>query len=90
MSSVALYDVIWCMCVYSYLYSLEKSRFLNYQLFLESPAFNDDYINVTLIGDKHFEICEGAAMEYSSQNNRRTHKEPGKQAEWNIWKTYMQ
>lgn len=50
------------MFVYSYLYSLEKSRFLNYQLFLESPAFNDDYINVTLIGDKDFEICEGAAM----------------------------
>lgn len=50
------------MYVYSYLYSLEKSRFLNYQLFLESPAFNDDYINVTLIGDKDFKICEGAAM----------------------------
>lgn len=51
------------MCVYSYLYSLEKSKFLNYQLFLGILAFYDDYIDVTVIADKAFEICEGAAME---------------------------
>lgn len=68
MSSVALCDMMWfdvCVCVCSYLYSLEKSIFFDYQLFLGILAFYDDYIDVTLIGDKAFEICEGAAMEDS-------------------------
>lgn len=66
MSSVALCDMMWFdVCVYSYFYSLEKSIFLNYQLFLGILAFYDDYIDVTLIGDKAFEINEGAATEDS-------------------------